>query len=120
MSVHRVAAIALTLAACTPFPPNGTGGTAERFALTAPADAPLWVTDRLDRVACLDAALDALAGRGALAAHPARAARAEAERRRTVRAFAGGLPQDGEIALAAYADEVEGLATVVGAGMAPC
>ena len=131
----RAAAAAALLAGCTPFPPAGGGGMAERappgdwvlsagatqgaavealrgdaVGVAAPRGRALdaeWIEARLETVACLDLRLEALSLAGAGAAAPAEMALARADRRRALRALTGGLPRDGLARLADYRRHVQ-------------
>jgi hypothetical protein len=116
----------ITLAACATHPPRGQGGAAELATTTATSPPPYWggealhaelrdeieparmdlgerwIEDRLETLSCLDFKLEGLSMAGAADIYPAEIALAQADRRRALRAFNGGLPRDGELHLRDY------------------
>ena len=99
------------LGACVPYPPEGTGGMAERPALTAQPDqgiaTPASALPVQERLACLDDRYEMLSARGITARHPALAAMAREARRDALRWATAGLTRDGALAADRYARLIE-------------
>jgi len=108
--MRRAAAIglaaALCAAGCTPYPPAGTGGMADRGALppgpAGPSETGL-AARTMQRLACLDDRYAALAARGVALRQPAAMALARDARRDALRWTAAGLARDGALAADRYA-----------------